>query len=57
MVIASLTKGLTISTDVVSAITLIVGGLLTVFSMWWLYFDMPASRIVETARKRHAKSA
>jgi low temperature requirement protein LtrA len=31
--------------------TVIVGGLLTVFSMWWLYFDMPASRIVETARK------
>jgi low temperature requirement protein LtrA len=31
--------------------TVIVGGLLTVFSMWWLYFDMPAGHIVENARK------
>jgi low temperature requirement protein LtrA len=29
----------------------IVGGLLTVFSMWWLYFDMPTGHIVEAARK------
>jgi low temperature requirement protein LtrA len=31
--------------------SVIVGGLLTVFSMWWLYFDMPAGHIVENARQ------
>jgi low temperature requirement protein LtrA len=29
----------------------VVGGLLLVFSMWWLYFDMPASQTVERARR------
>jgi low temperature requirement protein LtrA len=28
----------------------IVGGLLIVFSMWWLYFDVPSGRIVEQVR-------
>jgi low temperature requirement protein LtrA len=28
----------------------IVGGLLIVFSMWWVYFDMPAEHIVGRAR-------
>ncbi len=32
--------------------TVVVGGLLTVFSMWWIYFDMPAEQLV--ARARHA---
>ena len=26
--------------------TIVVGGLLTVFSMWWLYFDHPTSRLL-----------
>ncbi len=29
--------------------TVIVGGLLVVFSMWWLYFDMPAETVVTRA--------
>jgi low temperature requirement protein LtrA len=28
----------------------IVGGILTVFFMWWLYFDMPAEQVVGRAR-------
>jgi low temperature requirement protein LtrA len=28
-----------------------VGGLLIVFSMWWLYFDMPSGQIVEQVRQ------
>ena len=32
--------------------TTIVGGLLIVFSMWWIYFDMPADRLVELAREQ-----
>src|SRR5919106_1118681 len=28
----------------------IVGGILTVFGMWWLYFDMPAEQVVARAR-------
>ncbi|MGO9874675.1 MAG: low temperature requirement protein A [Acidimicrobiia bacterium] len=31
-------------------VAVVVGGLATVFSMWWLYFDMPAARIVEKVR-------
>jgi low temperature requirement protein LtrA len=31
--------------------TVVVGGLLTVFAMWWLYFDMPSDAIVESARR------
>jgi low temperature requirement protein LtrA len=34
--------------------TVVVGGLLTVFSMWWLYFDMPAERLVEAVRQSFA---
>jgi low temperature requirement protein LtrA len=29
----------------------VVGGLLIVFSMWWIYFDMPIDRIVEHSRR------
>jgi low temperature requirement protein LtrA len=32
----------------------VVGGLLIVFSMWWLYFDMPAGQVVEQARQAFA---
>jgi len=31
-------------------VAVVVGGLAIVFSMWWLYFDMPAVRIVEKIR-------
>ena len=31
--------------------TVIIGGLLTVFSMWWLYFDMPSEEIAAAARR------
>ncbi len=31
--------------------TIVVGGLLTVFSMWWLYFDMPSEQVVASVRK------
>lgn len=34
--------------------TVVVGGLLIVFSMWWLYFDMPAGQVVERARRAFA---
>ena len=30
--------------------TVVVGGLLTLFAMWWIYFDMPTERLVERAR-------
>ena len=30
--------------------TVVVGGLLTLFAMWWIYFDMPTDRLVERAR-------
>jgi low temperature requirement protein LtrA len=29
----------------------VVGGLLVVCAMWWLYFDMPAARTIERARR------
>jgi low temperature requirement protein LtrA len=32
--------------------TVIVGGMLVVFSMWWFYFDMPAGQVV--GQVRHA---
>jgi low temperature requirement protein LtrA len=35
--------------------TVVVGGLLTVFAMWWLYFDMPSSAIAEAARRRFSE--
>ena len=31
--------------------TVVVGGLLIVFSMWWLYFDMPSGEIVTQVRR------
>jgi low temperature requirement protein LtrA len=31
--------------------TVVIGGLLAVFSMWWLYFDMPSDEIVTQVRK------
>jgi low temperature requirement protein LtrA len=33
----------------------IVGGILTVFCMWWLYFDMPAEQVVARARNVFAE--
>jgi low temperature requirement protein LtrA len=33
----------------------IVGGLLIVFSMWWLYFDMPSATIVAGVRRAFEK--
>ena len=32
-------------------VLVIIGGLLIVFSMWWVYFDMPTERIVQGARE------
>jgi low temperature requirement protein LtrA len=34
--------------------TVIIGGILVVFSMWWFYFDMPAGQIVESVRAAFA---
>jgi len=34
--------------------TVVVGGLLIVFSMWWLYFDMPSDEIVASVREAFA---
>jgi len=31
--------------------TIMVGGLLIVFSMWWLYFDMPSTEIAASVRR------
>jgi low temperature requirement protein LtrA len=31
--------------------TVVVGGLVIVFSMWWLYFDMPAGQAIQRARR------
>ena len=31
--------------------TVIIGGLLTAFSMWWIYFDMPSEEIVAAVRR------
>jgi low temperature requirement protein LtrA len=31
-------------------VTVIVGGLLILFSMWWLYFDRPADRLLPSTR-------
>ncbi len=33
----------------------VVGGLLVVFSMWWIYFDLPAEHVVERARSAFAE--
>jgi low temperature requirement protein LtrA len=34
--------------------TVIIGGLLAIFSMWWIYFDMPAEEIVASVRRAFA---
>jgi low temperature requirement protein LtrA len=44
---AALEKGTSFS----DLATIAVGGLLTVFSMWWLYFDMPSEQVVGSVRK------
>ncbi len=31
--------------------TVVVGGLLTLFAMWWIYFDLPTERIIDRARE------
>ncbi len=30
----------------------VVGGLLTLFTMWWIYFDLPTEHLVERIRRR-----
>ena len=35
----------------------VVGGLLIVFSMWWMYFDLPAEQIVDDVRRRFDDAA
>jgi low temperature requirement protein LtrA len=35
----------------------IIGGLLTVFSMWWIYFGLPSERLVDRARDGKATAA
>src|SRR5262249_36588883 len=37
-------------TSLADLATVVAGGLLIVFSMWWFYFDLPAREIVERAR-------
>ncbi len=34
--------------------TVMIGGLLILFSMWWIYFDMPAEKLVAEARAHFA---
>jgi hypothetical protein len=34
-------------------VTVIVGGLLILFSMWWLYFDRPADRLLPSTHRVH----
>jgi low temperature requirement protein LtrA len=33
----------------------LVGGLLAVFSMWWIYFDLPSERIVQSVRRQFSQ--
>jgi low temperature requirement protein LtrA len=33
----------------------VAGGILTVFSMWWIYFDLPSGQIVEHAQRAFAE--
>jgi low temperature requirement protein LtrA len=35
----------------------VAGGLLLVFSMWWIYFDLPSERMVDQARREFYLSA
>lgn len=34
--------------------TVVIGGLLLVFSMWWIYFDLPTERLVQHTRQAFA---
>jgi low temperature requirement protein LtrA len=34
---------------------IIIGGVLAVFSMWWMYFDMPSIAIVQRVRREFSK--
>jgi low temperature requirement protein LtrA len=34
----------------------VIGGLLTVFSMWWIYFDLPTEEIVADTRQAFSKA-
>jgi low temperature requirement protein LtrA len=36
--------------------TVAAGGLLIVFSMWWIYFDLPAGEVVDRARRSFSDS-
>ena len=38
-------------------VTVIAGGLLIVFAMWWTYFDQPAEAVVERARRIFGSSS
>ncbi|HTT59843.1 MAG TPA: low temperature requirement protein A [Acidimicrobiales bacterium] len=33
----------------------VLGGLLSIFSMWWIYFDLPSEAIAERVRERFAR--
>jgi low temperature requirement protein LtrA len=33
----------------------LIGGLLAVFSMWWMYFDLPSERIVKSVREQFSQ--
>jgi len=53
--VLSATVGVQVALDgdvpLTDLLTVIVGGLLIVFSMWWHYFDLPAERLVERVRE------
>jgi len=34
----------------------VIGGLLSVFSMWWIYFDLPSEAIAESVHDRFSRS-
>lgn len=34
----------------------VAGGLLSVFSMWWIYFELPSEAIAESVRERFSRS-
>lgn len=42
---------LTAKTSFAALAPIVAGGLLTVFSMWWLYFDMPSEKVVASVRR------
>ncbi len=37
-------------------VAVVVGGLLIVFSMWWIYFDLPSERMVGRARREFERA-